>query len=48
MQQECDKAKLKLWAFMVNVLIPRVKFRQTRPLQGGAAPDAWRLAATGF
>jgi hypothetical protein len=45
MQQKCDKAKLELWATMVNVLIPRVNFRQIWRMQGSAASDAWRLAA---
>jgi len=45
MQQKCDKAKLELWAIMVNALIPRVKFRQFGLMQRSAASDAWPLAA---
>jgi hypothetical protein len=45
MQQKCDKAKLELWAAMVNLLIPKVKFRKIPRMQGSNASDAWRLAA---
>jgi hypothetical protein len=48
MQQKCDKTKLEFWAFVVNSLIPSVKIRQIGPMQGSAASDAWRLAATGL
>jgi len=47
MQQKCDKAKLELWAILVNMLIPRVKFRHIRAMQRSVASDAWRLAAHG-
>jgi hypothetical protein len=47
MQQKCDKAKLELWAAMVNILIPSIKFRQNGRMQGSAASDAWPLAAHG-